>query len=133
MKTIFRTLTILGIATVIGGLPCVVKADPAPVVVNGGARYFKNIGISNPNSKKNYEGVFNTKNPIVVTHPSFTIAYSADDPNIYPVGTITPNGTPQYTYNNRGVTVIELGERERAIPFNNQGDAGLLFRLNPGR
>lgn len=130
MKTILSTLTILGITTLISGLPVVVKAEPAPVIVNGGARFFQNIGIGNPNRSRNYEGVLNTNNPIVVTHPSFTIAYRADDPNIYPVGTINSDGTPQYTYNNQGVSVIELGERERAIPFNNQGDAGLLFRLN---
>lgn len=131
MKTISSSLTILGIVTVIGGLPCVVNAEPAPVLVNG-ARYFQNLGISKPNIR-DYEKVFNNNNEILVTYPSFTIQYSADNPNIYPVGTINSNGTPQYTYNNRGVVVLELGNRERAIPYNRQGDANLLFRLDSGK
>lgn len=132
MKIITTTLTILGIFTGLSGIPSEVNAEPAPVVINGGARYFQNLGISKPDSK-DYKRLFNSNTPIVVTYPSFTIQYSADNPDIYPVGTLNSNGTPQYTYNNRGVSVLELGNRERAIPYNRQGDAGLLFRLDSGR
>lgn len=109
-----------------------VKAEPAPVVTTGGARYFKNLGISNQN-RRNYEGALNNNNQIIVTYPSFSIEYSAQNPDIYPVTTLNSNGTPQYIYNNQGVTVLELGNRERAIPYNKPGDASLMFRINTGR
>lgn len=127
MKPIARILTMLGIATLIGGLPLVVRAQPVPPnpSINNNLETQSDLEINQFN-QGNFGREIEDENQPLPVYSTYDTAYGAP---AYRIQNLPTGVGGEDLGNLPEIYLVDLGYRQQAQPVYRQGDNLIQIQL----